>query len=55
MQGWNDDATDIENIDKSADNALREKRPVPSGCVQNERMRCCSVCQYSRYWTAPSA
>ena len=37
------------------DAAVRAKRPVPSGCAQNERMRRCSACQYSRYWTAPSA
>jgi|688.fasta_scaffold1308250_2 hypothetical protein len=55
MQGWNDDATDIENIDKSADNALREKRPVPSGRAQNKRVRRCSACQASRHRNAPNA
>jgi hypothetical protein len=55
VQGWKDGTADIENIGKTADNALREKRPVPSGCARNERMRRCSACQYSRYWTAPSA
>lgn len=38
MQGWKDGAADIENIGKATDNALREKRTVPSGCARNERM-----------------